>query len=309
MFRVIYSETDQSVVRVPIDPATGEPILLSGSVTVSFFDKREDEATELVGTATVSQDSTSAVLTGSAGYGQADPCLVPVAPSLVSEGHLYLIQGGGQSEVFRVRETTATQVFAVNGLRNQYSSSNVNYVRGIEVSATFPDLTANEDAVESGGGPYLVTWSYVHDGSTVVLADTAYLDRYSLAPIIDEAYVLMANPTLSERSRGRTRVSQAIAVAWQDYLAEVESAGRDPSLLLPTNGTKVALRHGAMAYLLEWNGGGDGDEERAAEHRRRFQSGMRDLLTGQPPKGTVEIDRDSNTAVTPRGGFEFIRRS
>ncbi len=308
MFRVIYSETDQTVVRVPIDPATGEPILLSGTVTVTFLDKREGESTETIGSATVSQDSTSAVLTASAGYGQADPCLVPISPSLVSEGHLYLIQGGGNSELFRVRETTSTEVFAVDGLRHQYSSTDANYVRGIEVVATFPDLTADTEAVKSGGGPYLVTWSYVHDGSTVVLADTAYLDRYSLAPFIDEAYVLMADPTISERSRGRTRVSQAIAVAWQDYLAEVESADKDPSLIIPSNGAKVALRHGALAYLLEWNSGVDEDPKVASE-RRLFQSGMRDFLTGRPPKGTAEIDRDTDKAVTPKSGFEFIRRS
>lgn len=308
MFRVIYSETDQTVIRVPIDER-GEPVLLSADATVTFYDKREDSDSQQVGTATVAQDATSAVLTGAAGYAQADPSLVPISPSLVSEGHLYLIEGGGKSELFRVGETTTTEVYATRGLRNQYAADAVVYVRGIELSATFPDLTADEDAVENGGGPYLVTWSYVVDGSTVVVADTAYLDRYSLAPIIDEDYVLMADPTIHERARGRTRVSQAIAVAWQDYLAEVESSGKDPSELMPSNGIKVALRHGAIAYLRDWNASSDAEIAMAAESRRKFNDGMRDLLTGQAPKGTVQIDRDTDEAVTPTTGFEFIRRS
>jgi len=309
MFRVIHSETDQSVVRVPIDQR-GRPVLLSGAASVTFYDKREDEADEVVGTATVTQDATSAVLTAAAGYGQADPAMVPIAPSLVSEGHLYLIEGGsGQSELFRVRESSTTAVYAMHGLRHAYPSTEVVTVRGVELVATFPDITADEDAVENGGGPYLVTWSYQVDGSAVIVADTAYLDRYSLSPPIDEDYVLMANPTIHERSRDRTRVSQAIAVVWQDYVSECEEANKDPAHFFPSSSLKVGLRHGALAYLFEWNGGTEDDSEKAEDHRQKYAAKIRNLLTGEPPKGTAQIDRDSNVAVKPKTGFEFIRRS
>ncbi|MGH1451193.1 MAG: hypothetical protein ACRBBM_17450 [Pseudomonadaceae bacterium] len=309
MFRVIYSETDQSVVRVPIDPITGSPVLLGGTVSVAFYDKREGEGQESVGTATVSQDATSSILTANSGFSQPDPTMVSVIPSSVREGHTYLIEGAGQSELFQVRRVTTTAVYAAHGLRGNYAIADVARVRGIEVEATFPDLTADTDAVENGGGPYVVTWTYAHDGSTVVLADTAYLDRFSLAPPIDETYVLMANPSMGDRVRSRGSIAQAIAVAWQDYLAEVESSGRDPSLLIPSNGAKVALRHQALAYLFEWVSGGDTDDAAATSHHQRYDAIMRNILTGEAPKGTVEISRNTGEAVTPDTGFEFIRRS
>ena len=309
MFRVIYSETDQSVVRVPIDPVTGSPVLLDGTVSVSFFDKREAEAQELLGTSVVSQDSTSAYLTADAGFSQVDPTLLPVVPSMVEVGHTYLMEGEGSSELVQVRQVTLTAAYAQNGLRGNYSASDAARLRGIELQATFPDLTADDDAVKNGGGPYLVTWTYQHDGSTVIASDTAYLDRYSLAPPIDETYVLMANPTIHERARGRVSVSQAIAVSWQDYLAEVEGSGRDPSSLMVSNGAKVAIRHQALSYLLDWVSGGEADDTAAETHRKKYSAMMRNILTGEAPKGTVEIDRDTGASVKPATGFEFIRRS
>lgn len=293
--RVIYNQGDQRISVVPIHPVTGSPVVVdSGSdVTVSIVDLREhDQATDhtVLATTAAAQDGLSAALTGAAGYSQADPRNLPVDASSAAIGRTYLlVDSDGHAEAVKLASIGTTTASTVTPLRRNYATSDT--LTGVELFATFPEAEADdEDSVESWGGPYLVTWTYVVDGQTVVLPSELWVDRYSIAPPIDEAYVLMAQPDMA--SRARTQVPSAIAVAWDEWLATVQSHGRDPSLFPPSHTVKVAVRKLALSYLNRWASGSEADNTYADGLEERARELFGSILIGQAPQGQVELTRD-----------------
>ncbi len=312
--RVIYNQGDQRISVVPIHPDTGSPVVVdSGTdVTVSIVDLRESESSTnrtVLATTTVAQDSFSASLTDTAGYSSADPSAIPAHTSSAARGRTYLLQEfDGPSEVLRLTETGPTSGTATAPLRSNYTAGAT--LRGVELVATFPTAEANdEDSVEDKGGPYLVTWTYVVDGQTVVLPTELWVDRFSLAPPIDEAYVLQAMPSMASRVRGRGSVGGAILVAWHDWLALLQGSGKDPSLYPPAHNVQVALRRLAIAYMLDWVSGSDTERDEAANRYAAARAELDGILEGQAPKGQTQITRDSVESVAQVKGSTMFRLS
>lgn len=305
--RVIYNQGSQRISVVPIG-RDGTPVVVdSGSdVTVSIQDLREPEDGSerfVLAETTVAQDTYSATLTGASGYSQADPHTIAVDASSAVLRRPYLLLGAdGRGELVHLRSVNgSTAAQSLLPLRRNYAASDT--IVGVELWATFPSATANdEDSVEANGGPYLVTWTYVSGGETIVLLTELWVDRCSIAPAIDEVFVLTAQPNLA--SRARTDVPDAIAAAWQDWLAEVQSSGRDPSLFPPSHTAKVAIRKLALAYLNRWVSGGESDNAYADSLESRAYEMFRDVLVDRAPQGQVELKRDSVDNVTqPKGHF------
>jgi hypothetical protein len=308
MIRVNYNQGDQRISVVPIHPDTGAPVVVdSGSdVTVQIVDLREhDEATAhtVLATTTVAQDSFSATLTATAGYSQSDPQLISASAGAAVVGRAYLLQdSSGKQEIVKLSSIGATSAQSVLPIRGIFPQGST--LTGVELSATFPSAEANdEDSVEDRGGPYLVTWTYVVGGRTIVLPTTLYVDRYSIAPPIDETFVLMAQPDMA--NRGRSQVSSAILVAWQDFLASAQSAGRDPSMLPPGHVVKVAVRKMALAYLNRWASGGEADLAYADTLENQARGMFGDILVGRAPHGQVELTRDDVDHIDQPKGHLF----
>lgn len=308
--RVIYNQGSQRISIVPIGQDGAPVVVDSGTdVLVRIVDLREhDESTEheVLASTVVSQDTLSISLTGAAGFSQADPHRVPANASTAVVGRTYLLQAADGR-----RETV--QLSAINGttsavslwpLRGNYATSDT--LRGVELVASFPSLEANdEDSVEDRGGPYLVTWTYVVGGQTIVYPTELWVDRYSIAPPISDSDVLLAQPDLADRVRGRAQISSAIAAAWRDWLAEVQMHGFDPSLFPPGHAVKVAVRNLALSYLTRWVSGGDADETRAAALEDRARNMFGSILIGRTPSGQVQLTRDDVDHVAQPKGHLF----
>lgn len=294
--RVTYNQGDQRISIVPIHPSTGQPVLVdSGSdVTVSIVDLRETDSSddhEVLATTTISQDAFSQALTAAAGYSQADPHNIPVDASSAALGRTYvLIAADGTSEAVQLRAVGgSTSASTTYPLRGNYAAADT--LRGVELVATFPAAEANdEDSVESRGGPYLVTWTYVVDGQTVVMPTELWVDRHSIAPTIDDAWVLRGSPDMAHR--GRSYVSSAILAAWDDWLATVQAHGEDPSRFLASHVARVGLRKLALAYMHRWASGGAGEDARADELEKAAHDMFASELVGQGPQGQVKLTRD-----------------
>lgn len=293
--RVTYNQGDQRISVVPIHPATGAVVLVdSGSdVTVSIVDLRYgDQSSDhtVLATTVVSQDPLAATLTGSAGYSQADPHRLPLDASAAALGRTYvLVDADGQQETVQLRSIGATAAFTVHDLRRNYETGDT--LRGVELVATFPAATADEENnVEDKGGPYLVTWTYRVDGQTVVLPTELFLDRYSLTPPIDDQWVLRGQPDFA--ARGREQVTTAIQAAWDDWLAAVEGHGEDPTLFPAGHTAKVGMRKLALSYLHRWASGGETDTTRADALQAEAERLFSDVLVGHAPQGQVKLTRD-----------------
>jgi hypothetical protein len=273
-------------------------------VTVSIVDLRwSDQSTDhtVLATTTVTQDTFTAALTGAAGYSEADGHRIPVNASTAVVGRPYLlVDAEGNRELVHLSSISGTtSARSLHALRRNYATSDT--LRGVELAATFPGAEADdEDNVEDSGGPYLVTWTYVVGGQTVVMPTTLWLDRYSLSPPIDDAWVLLAQPDMA--SRGRENLSSAIAAAWQDFLAEVQSHGKDPSLFPPSHTVRVGLRKLALAYLNRWASGGDSDNAYADKLEGEAYAKFSDVLVGRAPKDQVQLTRDNvGNIAQPKG--------
>lgn len=294
--RATYNQGDQRISVVPIHPSTGQPVIVdAGSdVTVAIVDLRESDTSDdhvVLATTTVTQDALSAALTGAAGYSQADPHALPIDASSAAVGRTYvLVASDGSTEAVQLRSiggaTTASTTYP---LRGNYVTADT--LRGVELVATFPSAEADEeDSVEDHGGPYLVTWTYVVDGQTIVFPTELWIDRHSIAPTIDDAWVLRGNPEMAHR--GRDNVASAILAAWDDWLAAVQAHGDDPSRFLSSHVAKVGLRKLALAYLHRWASGGVEEDARADDLERAAHDMFSSELVGQGPKGQVKLTRD-----------------
>lgn len=294
--RVIYNQGDQRISVVPIHPSTGQPVIVDSgsSITVAIVDLRESDTSDdhvVLAATAAAQDSFSAALTGSAGYSQPDPHALPVDASGAALGRTYLLESSdGRREALQLRALGgSSSASTLYPLRENYAAADT--LRGVELFSTFPSAEANdEDSVEDRGGPYLVTWTYVVDGQTIVLPSELWIDRHSIAPTIDDAWVLRGNPDMAHR--GRDHVPSAILAAWDDWLAAVQSHGEDPSRLLPSHVAKVGLRKLALAYLHRWASGGAEEDARADELEKAARDMFANELVGQGPKGQVKLTRD-----------------
>lgn len=307
--RVIYNEGAQTLRHVPVDRRGRVAVV--ASATYSLVDLRErddsDDRELASGSATVSTVNT--LLTAAAGAGAADPTLIAVTSATgITAGHTYAMRAAdGRVEAVLVARVSGTNVYAAHDLVGDYTTSDS--LLGVELSASFPSLpAADETSLWDAGGPYQVTWEYTVDDQLYLVPEIVWLTRYSVQPFVTEADVLLAYPTLGTRARLRGTIATAIAAATQDYVAECESASKDPTLFRPTALAKVACRERAIEYVLEWCG----EPDAAEKHGEAWRRYINQILVGAPKTGAVTVSRDDDTAPpgsTRRQPQRFFRRS
>lgn len=307
--RVIYNEGAQTLRHVPVD-RRGR-VRAVASATYTLVDLRETESASerelAAGSATVGAVNT--LLTAAVGAGTADPTLIPVTSATgITAGRTYALASvTGRVESFLVERVSGTNVYAAHEIVGDYTTADS--VVSVEISASFPSpQAADESSLWDGGGPYQVTWEYTIDDSLYLVPEIIWLTRYSVQPFVTPADVLIAYPPLGTRARRRATIDDAIAAATQDYVAECESASKDPTLYRATNLAKVAVRERAIAYVLAWCG----DAEEAQKHEDAWSRFVNQMLVGGPKVGAVTVSKVDNTALPGgdrRQQSRFVRRS
>lgn len=307
--RVLFAETSQTLRHVPVDRFGRVVRVTSATYTLVDLRESEDSPERELGDGAATLGSVDTLLTTTAGASEADPTLVPVTSAAgVSAGHTYLlIAADGRRESFRVRRVDGTNVYATHELAGDYTTTA--RVQDVELAAAFPDdEAASESALESGAGPYQVTWDYAIEDRPYLVPETVWLTRYSVQPFITEGDVLIAYPTLGMLARRRITIADGIAAATQDYVAEAESAGKDPTLYRATHIAKVAVRERVIEYVLRWCGKFD----EATTHEQAWSRYVNQMFVGVPKGGAVTVSRTENTAVAGgdrRQQNRFVRRS
>lgn len=304
MGQILYNEGAQTVRHIPVD-AHGR-VTRVASAEYSIIDLRESDTSDnrtIQASTAATVDSVTETLTAAAGPGTADPRLLSVPASGVTEGRTYILEEDGQREAFVVhrKDTSNARIWTKTDLRLDWTTSA--QIRGVEISGTFPSAEANdEDEVEDGGGPYLVIWDYQINGKAYLVADEVWLSRYSIPPFCTEAYVLEAFPALARSMRGDgPSVTQAIKVAHDDLLSELEASGIDPRYFKSLPYLRNTERKRAIEYLHRWKQT-DPDTIEADRWEERYMRAVENLTTGKAPIGTVRIDPANNTA--PPGSSE-----
>jgi hypothetical protein len=295
---VLYGEGEQIITWVP--RSMDGRVTRVGTASYTILDLRNtgDDGTPLVlaGPTDATVDGAQADVSGAAGPRQADPTKIPVSNTApFVEGRTYVVSEDGQREEFTLHAIGDGALFASADLARNYTDDA--QVQGVQLQGVFPEGAADDPAeLANGAGPFLAVWEYTIAGRVYTVPDPIWLTRYSLAPIATEADVITAAPGINRRLRGNGHsVSAAIRVAMEDYIAEIESAGRDPRYFITASAGKNAVRERALQYAHEWMRTGE-DTMVAERHESRYKYLMRSLLNGRPDHGTVVIDRATNMA-------------
>lgn len=306
MERVIFDQGAQTIRHIPVD-RRGRPRRVT-SATYELVDLRPPGTDIASGSATLGAVDT--VITATAGAGEEDSTLVAVtsATGITSGRTFFLVDVDGTAETFVVRAVNGLNVYATHGLRNDYSTSA--RVQDIELSASFPAPNADdtEELNRVGGGPFQITWDYDLDGRPYYVPELIYITNSSVQPFVTAPEVMIAYPTLGDIARHRITIEDAIAAATQDYVAEAECAGKDPTLYRVTSLAKIAVREKVIELVLRWCSQFD----EADAHERQWRRYINQCFAGTPKSGAATVDAATNTA-TPAGDRRqqnrFVRRS
>lgn len=320
---VIYGEGTQALRFVPID-RHGEPYRVTAA-TYTLEDLRlspsSPDRVVASGAATITSNIRTIQL--ACGPSQPDPKYIKVnVVTALEENRTYRIRQLGRYEAFRVERVYVAPdnvVYSHFDLQNDWNPSDSGslVIEDIEISANFPSSEAdNEDNVINGGGPYQLLWEYDIVSNSLVsehhlVPQEVWIKRYSVDPLITSDDVLQAYPTIGGRARGRISIWQSVNVASQEWVGDMEAAGKDVAYYRSTNAAKLAVRYKALEYIFRWMQT-ESDSAQADRFERKYIDLMNSMLVGMPPHGTVVIDRSSNSAETGTSkidGNSYIRRS
>ncbi len=291
---------------------TGHVADLTGvTATYSVVDLRygEESSNRVVSSGNATLDTTSATTTAAAGEQTADPRLVQVAStSGFQAGRDYRITalvGDDPPETIHVLsvDSGVTPSLKLQApLRRSYAAGAT--VSGVELSADFSATVADDETrLHNGAGPFLIIWDYTVNGVQHVVPQQIWLTRYSVVPPISEADLLLAFPALADRSRGRYSPNAAIAFATDETISDLGDRRIDADYHLDPS-FKSAVRWHSASTLAMWLG----EEDLADKWYGRYERKLRAMTTTLGATGTVDINRDENTAPagdskTRRGFF------
>lgn len=298
MDTILYNAGEQPISHLPLDRDARVVRVESATYRIVDLRRSQDSPERIVqDTAPATVDPASTTLTVAAGPQTANPRLLSVANAAeFRAGHHFLIEEHGFTHGVVIDEVDVTnqRIHLSHELSRPFGVGAL--VRGVELMGTFPAITADdEDHVRGGGGPFASIWMYTHGGQVWIRDHIHFVTRYSVAPILTEQEVIDAWPTLATRLGHRATVRQALRVAMQDFVGEVEASGKNPHYFRPSTAAKLAVRFKTIAYCLMW-AGQPRDLEIAADLEKKYQRLLNNLVVGVPDHGTVNIDPSTDTA-------------
>lgn len=312
--KVLYGAGDQVIATVPHDHAHRPVRVTSGTYTIEDLRYSEGSTDRDVASGSFTHDNISIAITSAAGPSQSNDRLIQLGSSTgLVEGTVYLLSGlSGQEVVFAEKvDTTNHRVYTRNPIAGEYSAT-TSSISSVEIKCTFPDAeTSDDQSIDDLGGPYVVTWTFTANSQKYIVAEQIFLERYNDIPFVTSHDIMQAYPALRLRIRNIASVDDAISVAIDEFLADVEAAGRNPSYFRASRAGKMAVRNKAIEYLLRWQQT-ENDDANADKWEKKYQDLVGTILTGKPPVSTVTINPVNNDA--PAGddrsyGQTVVRRS
>jgi len=296
---VVAGNGAQTIKTVPRDRQGRPTVVSSATYGIDNMPYATEEASRTItahGTA-ATVDTASTTTTAACGAGVNFREIPLTATTNFAEGKHYIIQeqsAGGRRELVFAEEldTSNKKIFLRHGLTREFSSGA--YVKGCEVSTSFPAAIANdEDWMDRGGGPFAITWVASVGGVTEDWREFIWLVRKSpIVPItIEDVYEI--DQTLPDALGKRVKPENLLMAAFKDYSALLRAHGEDENYIHSENGLR------ALAYRAAWHARinmTDEHSERKAElWLIEWKKLTADLTTGRVPYRTVATDRGTDT--------------
>lgn len=301
--RVYFGRGDQPLRTIP--HRDGRPVRVSaatyGIYDARFGDGSSDHVVVPSGTAAV-LDPTSTTLTAKAGRNAGDRrTLTVVSTAGIVPGRTYLITAqNGIVELVRVAAVpSATSLLAGAELRGDFPTGTT--LRGVEVSALFPAIEADDDA-NLDGLPWIVVWSME---GFAPLRETVHLERGEEAQLATLDDLRELDPTLSVVGGDRIDPALALARAHRDLRTDLQLAGASESdmLLGPIGRDCVTYR---AAYLCVHHDDGEAALKKAEFYNARYLELRTALQVGTQRPEVVAVDKADGSAKTTNPARLFV---
>jgi hypothetical protein len=154
---------DQDLIHVP-------PVrVASATFSIEDLTESDDSDDRVIASGAATVDTFSQALTAAAGQGQANSrrASLAVTTNLVV-GRMYAIESdAGALECFQAAGVAAAYVDAAAPFGGSYTTAG--RVRGLELTATFPELVADDDDFVEDDTPFRVGWTYDVAGRSVTV--------------------------------------------------------------------------------------------------------------------------------------------
>ncbi len=300
---VRYGQGAQTLRFVPTDRA-GRPVrVASATYTIVDLDEGTGSLDREIASGSATLAAVNTTTSAAAGAGQSNPRAVTLtSAALVTEGRQYLLSTANGRSLVTVDALTGSVVTAKHTPSVAFPSGSA--FQSIELEATFPADEANDSDAIADGRRYQIVWVYTLQGEQWCTGQIVRLTRYSGEPWITEEDVLGGFPTLADRIRGKFRISDAIAAAQKDVLAEIESAGKEAEYFRTSVQGEVGVRNRAIEYAHRWLNN-ERDDAVADLYLARWEKFTASLMTGTG--GTaINVNKADDMAEPPRidGLFE-----
>ena len=303
--RIYYGRGDQTLTTIP--HRGGQPVRVTAA-TYEILDTRHgaDSADHVViaaGTfATV--DALSTTTTAKAGRGAEDRrALTLTSTAGLVAGHLYILEGAkGQAELVTIAAVASGTVARTAAeIRGDYATGTA--LRGVEVSATFPEVEADDDD-NLDGLPFLLTWTF---SGLPPLRETVFAERGEEAQLATLADLLLLDPTLSLVGGDRVSPASALAQAHRDLRTALQQAGRSEADVLAGGiGRDYVCYRAAYLCLL---GADDQTAARKLDHYEKQANTLQtSLLLGGVKPGVAILDKatEANAPFTISSLFKVF---
>lgn len=309
LHKILYGEGAQTITHVP-------PVRVS-SATYSIEDMWVDDgdASRVLASGSATLDSASVSVSAATGRAQGDHYAVYIGTtSGFSVGGNYWLSEDSQGErVEAIAVKTNTHVKTKHGIIGQYTTSAT--LAGMELTASFPSATANDEDKLIEQRPYRVVWEYTINGETTKAQEQIRLVRYDQADLdvaeaLDIARTIFPDLDGLVRSKSRTLENWAAMSArlLRGTLLQRLQGRQTPEEFLtgPRGAEAVAFR---MMVIAAQNGFAPGDVVPAdflAEMRMELNGIWEGLTRNDAGQETLDLTKAGDQATSDKS--EDFRR-
>lgn len=317
MTTIKYNQGAQIIRLAPVDK-TGHAREVTAA-TYSILDLRYPEDADkhvVVASTATTETSVTTTLTAAAGPQTANPRRATLTDTTdFRVGGLYLFEDDDQATAEDVRvvrvDAANSEIALSRDLRFAYTA--VATVTSLELEGTFPaDVAADEARLDSGGGPFQVTWVYTIGSELYLSPVDLWLTRYGVAPWVTPGEMLKFLPGYPVGDQ--VSPEEAISAATDDLIEGLLAAGwseRDPARFRSHPSSSLYVSKRAWVYMLR---GSRADDSVALQEMYAGEAlqHMGNMTTGRPPARSVVIDEVNLTAQAggeTKGGYGLFARS
>ncbi len=287
--KIYYGRGAQDIVTVP--HRGGHPVRVA-SATYEIVDSRygvDSAEHEVVaaGTAAV-VDPLSTTLSAAAGRSSSDRRALTLTSTVgVTPGRLYLLTApSGEAEIVTVAEVPSLSVTrCVSDVRGTYPTGST--LRGIEVTATFPEVEADDDD-NLDGLPFIVIWTFP---GLPPVREPIFAERGAEAQLATLADLTQLDPFIAKVGGDAVSPATALARAHRDLRTDLEIMGVREADFLAGNIGRDCVTYRA-AHLVYAHDSSEVGQRKADDYQKRYETLRSALTVGDQTKPGV-------TALTP----------